>query len=50
MGVLGGIFKPGDGWPALDPDDPLYVANMSKTQRTANMRAMGTDMGHGAEH
>lgn len=48
MGVLGGIFKPGAGWPTLDPGDPLYVANMDKTQRTAEMRAMGTDMTHGA--
>jgi hypothetical protein len=47
MGVLGGIFKPGEKWPTLDPGDPLYVANMEKTQRTAEKRSMGMDMTHG---
>ncbi|MGD2216571.1 MAG: hypothetical protein PVJ64_07440 [Gemmatimonadales bacterium] len=48
MGVLGGVFKPGEDWPRLDPRDPLYVANMDETQRTAAMRATGMDMTHGA--
>jgi hypothetical protein len=34
--------------PRLDPGDPLYMANMDKTQQTAERRAAGMDMSHGA--
>ncbi len=48
MGVVGGVFKPSEEWPAVDPNDPLYAANMEKTIKTAEMRSMGMDMTHGA--
>ena len=55
MGVLGGVFVPSRGaaWPALDPNDPDYIANLENTRLTAERRAMGMpaeggDHGHGA--
>lgn len=43
MGVLGGVFLPrrGASWPALDPTDPLYVADLEATRLTAERRALG---------
>jgi hypothetical protein len=47
MGALGGIFVPGWGeaWPALDPTDPLYVADLRRTHEVARQRASAS---HGA--
>jgi hypothetical protein len=49
MGVLGGVFLPKSGraWPAVDPQDPDYVANMEELRVTAERRALGMDTSHG---
>ncbi len=49
MGVLGGVFKPSAEWPSLDPSDAQYLANMDKTRRAAEVRALGMDMTHGGQ-
>lgn len=41
MGVLGGVLKPGEDWPKVDPQDPAYLTNMRTTRETAERRAMG---------
>jgi len=48
MGVLGGVFKPGDEWPELNPADPVYVMNMENTRATAERRSRGMAGGEGA--
>ena len=48
MGVLGGVLKPARGaeWPAVDPNDPEFLANMEETRKKAELRAAGLG-GHG---
>lgn len=41
MGVLGGVLKPAEDWPTVDPQDPAYVSNLKRTMETAERRAMG---------
>ncbi len=51
MGVLGGIFKParGEEWPALNEEDPMYLANMEEIRVAAERRELGMPAG-GEEH
>lgn len=52
MGVLGGVFKPGDDWPDLDPRAAEYVMNLAVTRETAERRSQPMageegEQGHG---